>query len=131
MYDSLAQSALTQLDDLTGTELEAAETALFRQAIMESVRATMWLGKTARAEDVYKRQVRLRLMMAGVPDDAGWREGGRIVEDDAVARYGAVRAWERVRSVRGLKVSPETKPLTPRGETAVAAEFEAEMFYCD
>lgn len=42
-----------------------------------------------------------------------------------------VRACERVRSVRGLKVSPETKPLTPRGETAVAAEFEAEMFYCD
>lgn len=25
VYDSLAQSALTQLDDLTGTELEAAE----------------------------------------------------------------------------------------------------------
>ena len=49
------------------------------------------------------------------------------------ARYPAVevRACERVRSVRGLKVSPETKPLTPRGETAVAAEFEAEMFYCD
>ena len=50
VYDSLAQSVLTQLDDLTGTELEAAETALFRQAIMESVRATMWLGKTAREE---------------------------------------------------------------------------------
>ena len=75
--------------------------------------------------------VRLRLMMAGVPDDAGSREVWRILEDDAAALYGAVRACERVRSVRGLKVSPETKPLTPRGETAVAAEFEAEMFYCD
>ena len=69
--------------------------------------------------------------MAGVPDDAGSREVWRILEDDAAALYGAVRACERVRSVRGLKVSPETKPLTPRGETAVAAEFEAEMFYCD
>ena len=48
VYDSIAQSALTQLDDLTGTELEAAETALFRNAILESVRATMWLGKTTR-----------------------------------------------------------------------------------
>ena len=38
---------------------------------------------------------------------------------------------ERFGRVSGLKVSPETKPLTPRGETAVAAEFEAEMFYCD
>ena len=75
--------------------------------------------------------VRLRLMMAGVPDDAGSREVWRILEVDAAALYGAVRACERVRSVRGLKVSPETKPLTPRGETAVAAEFEAEMFYCD
>ena len=58
VYDSLAQSALTQLDDLTGTELEAAETALFRQAIMESVRATMWLGKTAREEGLRSRRYR-------------------------------------------------------------------------
>ena len=48
VYDSLAQSAITQLDDLTGTELEVAETAIFREAVVESVRATMWLGKTAR-----------------------------------------------------------------------------------
>lgn len=48
VYDSLAQSAITQLDDLTGTELEAAETAIFREAVVESVRATMWLGKTDR-----------------------------------------------------------------------------------
>lgn len=36
------------LDDLTGTELEAAETALFREAVAESIRATMWLGDTSR-----------------------------------------------------------------------------------
>ena len=32
--------------DLTGTELEKAETELFRQAIAEGVRSTMWLGDT-------------------------------------------------------------------------------------
>ena len=32
------------LDDLTGTELEAAETEMFRAAIAESLRVTMWLG---------------------------------------------------------------------------------------
>lgn len=48
VYDSMAKSTLTQLDDLTGTALEAAETELFRDAIWESIRATMWLGKTSR-----------------------------------------------------------------------------------
>ena len=34
--------------DLSGTELEAAETSLFREAVAESIRATMWLGDTER-----------------------------------------------------------------------------------
>ncbi|MBQ9137086.1 MAG: hypothetical protein IJX65_00430 [Alistipes sp.] len=33
--------------DLTGTELEKAETELFRQAIAEGVRSTMWIGDTS------------------------------------------------------------------------------------
>lgn len=37
------------LDDLSGTELEQAETALFRDAISEGVRATTWFGNTERA----------------------------------------------------------------------------------
>ena len=35
--------------DLTGTELEQAETALFKQAVAESIRATMWVGDTSAA----------------------------------------------------------------------------------
>lgn len=38
------------MGDLSGTELEEAETALFRQAIAESIRATMWLGDTSRTQ---------------------------------------------------------------------------------
>ena len=37
------------MDDLTGTELEQAETALFKQAVAESIRATMWVGDTSAA----------------------------------------------------------------------------------
>ncbi|MFR9603321.1 MAG: hypothetical protein SNG02_05560 [Rikenellaceae bacterium] len=37
---------IDNLDDLTGTELEAAETELFRKSIAESLRATMWAGDT-------------------------------------------------------------------------------------
>ena len=35
------------LDDLTGTELEKAETELFRRALAENIRATMWIGDTS------------------------------------------------------------------------------------
>ncbi len=36
------------LDDLSGTELEQAETAIFRDAISEGIRATTWFGNTER-----------------------------------------------------------------------------------
>ncbi len=48
VYDSMARAAIGSTEDLTGTVLEEAETALFREAIAESIRATMWLGKSDR-----------------------------------------------------------------------------------
>lgn len=48
VYELITGRADVNLDDLSGTELEAAETALFKEAIAESIRATMWLGDTAR-----------------------------------------------------------------------------------
>jgi hypothetical protein len=49
VYELITNRADVNMDDLSGTELEAAETELFRQAIAESIRATMWLGNTERA----------------------------------------------------------------------------------
>lgn len=49
VFEQIAGRADVNLDDLTGTELEAAETTLFREAIAESIRATMWLGDTDRS----------------------------------------------------------------------------------
>ncbi len=46
VYELIAGRADVNLDDLTGTELEQAETELFRRAIAESIRATMWIGDT-------------------------------------------------------------------------------------
>lgn len=48
VYELITGRPDVNLDDLTGTELEAAETALFKEAIAESIRATMWLGDTER-----------------------------------------------------------------------------------
>lgn len=48
VFETITGSSDVNLEDLTGTELEKAETALFRSAIAESIRATMWLGDTGR-----------------------------------------------------------------------------------
>ncbi len=48
VFENLATQAEVNLDDLTGTQLEAVETELFRRSIAESIRATMWVGDTAR-----------------------------------------------------------------------------------
>lgn len=52
IYELLTNSAEVSLGDLTGTDLEKAETELFRRAIVEGVYATMWFGdKTAGLSD--------------------------------------------------------------------------------
>lgn len=48
VYELITNRADVNMDDLSGTELEQAETALFKQAISESIRATMWLGDSSR-----------------------------------------------------------------------------------
>ena len=45
VYELVVGRADVNLDDLTGSELEQAETELFRAAIAESLRVTMWIGK--------------------------------------------------------------------------------------
>ncbi len=44
VYELITNSADVNMDDLTGSELEKAETELFRAAIAESLRVMMWLG---------------------------------------------------------------------------------------
>lgn len=47
VYEQISARADVNMEDLTGTILEQAETALFRQSIAEGIRATMWIGDTA------------------------------------------------------------------------------------
>ncbi len=49
VFEQLSNSAGANLDDLSGTALEAAETSLFKESIAEAIRATMWYGDTSRA----------------------------------------------------------------------------------
>ena len=52
VYELITNRQDVNMEDLSGTELEQAETELFRQAIAESIRATMWLGDTTRATEL-------------------------------------------------------------------------------
>ncbi|MEG2614705.1 MAG: hypothetical protein RR996_06665, partial [Alistipes sp.] len=49
VYELISARSDVNMDDLTGTELEQAETTLFKQSIAEGIRATMWVGDTAAA----------------------------------------------------------------------------------
>lgn len=53
IYEKMVADSGVNLDDLSGTELEKAETALFSAAIAESIRVSMWLGDTSRADGEY------------------------------------------------------------------------------
>ncbi len=52
VYESMILRADTNFEDISGSELESAETDLFRASIAEAVRATMWIGDTTR-DDVF------------------------------------------------------------------------------
>lgn len=48
VYELITANPNINMEDLSGTELESAETALFKQDIAEGIRSTMWLGNTER-----------------------------------------------------------------------------------
>ena len=48
VYEKLACTADTNMTDLSGTELETAETEIFKNSIKESLRTTLWAGNTDR-----------------------------------------------------------------------------------
>ncbi len=47
VFEQIASRSDVNMDDLSGTELEVAETELFSRSIAESIRATMWVGDTS------------------------------------------------------------------------------------
>jgi hypothetical protein len=53
VYERVAAGPDANLDDLSGTILEEAETRLFRESLAASLRTTMWIGSTARTNGYY------------------------------------------------------------------------------
>ena len=48
VYEKLVSQASINLQDLSGTDLEKVETDLFREALSENIRLTMWLGDASK-----------------------------------------------------------------------------------
>lgn len=49
VYEYIVNKAQVNMQDLTGTELEQAETAIFKAAVAECLRVTSWMGDTTRS----------------------------------------------------------------------------------
>lgn len=69
VYEKVSGIANANMDDLTGTELEQAETTLFRQALAENLRVTMWIGNTASQTGYNTFDGFLKIINSQLPDD--------------------------------------------------------------
>ena len=58
------------MGDLTGTQLEEAETALFKQLLAENIRATMWVGDSSASSGYNTFDGLLKAIKAGVGDSS-------------------------------------------------------------
>lgn len=82
----------------------------------------------AECRDTYG--VRIRLLMLPPSPGAQYVEmTTAILEADARSLIEEVGSLPCVRKTTGVKITPDGKPASPRGETGATAEFEAEMFY--
>ena len=70
VYEKIASRADINMDDLTGSELEQAETALFKQAVAENIRATMWIGDSSATSGYNTFDGFLKTINAGVTKEA-------------------------------------------------------------
>ncbi len=70
VFENVATQQDINLDDLSGTELEAAETELFRNSIAESLRVTMWAGDTSLSTGPKTFDGFLTKIKDGVSDDS-------------------------------------------------------------
>jgi hypothetical protein len=64
VFEQLSNTAGANMDDLSGTALEAAETSLFKASIAEAIRATMWYGDATREEGLNTFDGFLKRIMA-------------------------------------------------------------------
>lgn len=69
VYEKIASSPEVNMDDLSGTQLEQAETALFKQTLAENIRATMWVGDSSASTGFNTFDGFLKAIATGIEDE--------------------------------------------------------------
>ncbi len=70
VFERIVASGDVNYGDLTGTALEEAETALFRAAVAESIRVSMWYGDTSRSSGFNSFDGIVKKIIANHDEDA-------------------------------------------------------------
>lgn len=70
VYEKIVSSPEVNMDDLSGTQLEEAETALFKQTLAENIRATMWIGDTSATTGFNTFDGFLKTIQSGLDDES-------------------------------------------------------------
>lgn len=109
VYEQIVASSDINLTDLTGTELEAAETELFKRAIAESIRATMWLGDTTR-NGVFNT---FDGLLTRIKNDSG--TGAEDIHTVPMVSMTTASAAEKLFKALYDKASPELRSMKSEG----------------
>ena len=112
VFEQIAARPDANFDDLSGTELEEAETRLFREALAESLRATMWIGWKDRAGGVYNTFDGF-LMQLFIDNAESEPQVNHVVTTDA--EYNAEGAGEAILKKVWNSAAPELKELKGEG----------------
>ncbi len=69
VYEKITSNPEVNMDDLSGTQLEQAETALFKKTLAENIRATMWIGDSSAASGFNTFDGFLKSIKQGLNDE--------------------------------------------------------------
>ncbi len=95
VFELISARADVNLDDLSGTELEEAETAIFKEAVQESIRATAWLGDTSRASGLNTFDGLLPKLMTEVTDAGGTEIKNFVIGASETAEKVFKKLWDQ------------------------------------
>ena len=125
IYGNIARQGKMELDDLTGTDLEEAETALFKEAMAESIRATMWLGDSSLSSGLNTFDGFVTRIMKGV-------SSGDITSSKTFqgGLLNAARVEERLKEV-WTNASASLRNLKSEGNLAFFVTSDVYNFYMD
>ncbi len=131
IFELITNRADINMEDLSGTELEAAETELFRRAIAESIRMNLWLGdKGGTLNTGYSSFDGLLKLINERVNDGSITHSAKDL-DSQLGDYSIAEVMNKIVD----EASPRLKGMFPDGQVAffvspsIYAQYEAYLDY--